>query len=88
MPLCGMERSEMRKNARWHRASYIYVVTDGGELLVQKRSMKKDYCPGFYDLACGGVVGEGEDADESAKREAEEELGIRDANLEKIKVQK
>ena len=38
--------------------------------------MKKDYCPGFIDLAAGGVIGAGEDEDISAIREVEEELGI------------
>ena len=75
----------------WHRASYVYVITDeahGSKLLVQKRTMKKDYCPGFFDLSTGGVVGEGEDDDINAVREVEEEIGIANAVLEKIKVVK
>ena len=48
--------------------------------------MKKDYCPGYFDLATGGVVGHEEDDDESAQREVAEELGIEGASLEKIKV--
>ena len=81
----------MRQQLLWHRASYVYIITDeahGSKLLVQKRTMKKDYCPGFFDLATGGVVGEGEDDDLSAVREVQEELGIANANLEKIKVVK
>jgi hypothetical protein len=27
-----------------------------GQFVVQIRSMKKEYCPGYYDLATGGVV--------------------------------
>ena len=50
--------------------------------------MKKDYCPGFFDLSTGGVVGEGEDDDINAVREVEEEIGIANAVLEKIKVVK
>lgn len=82
-------RKEMRENNLWHRASYIFIVTDeahGQKLLVQKRTMKKDYCPGYFDLATGGVVGEGEDDDLSALREIEEEIGIKNAALQKIKV--
>ena len=55
---------------------------------MQKRTMKKDYCPGYFDLSTGGVVGEGEDDDLNAVREVEEEVGIANANLEKIKVVK
>ena len=36
----------------------------------------KDYCPGYWDLATGGVVDAGEDDDEGASREIEEELGL------------
>lgn len=50
--------------------------------------MKKDYCPGYFDLSTGGVVGEGEDDDLSAQREVAEELGIANAVLEKVKVVK
>ena len=39
--------------------------------------MQKDYCPGFIDLAAGGVVDfADQDVDLSAKREVLEELGI------------
>ncbi|MFO0118022.1 MAG: NUDIX domain-containing protein [bacterium] len=38
--------------------------------------MMKDYCPGYFDLVTGGVVGAGEDDDESAQRELLEELGV------------
>ncbi len=38
--------------------------------------MQKDYCPGYIDLASGGVVGINEDEDTSARRELTEELGI------------
>ena len=85
----GATRQEMRVGKLWHRASYVFIVTDeahGHKLLVQKRTMKKDYCPGFFDLATGGVVGYGEDDDESAQREVAEELGIPDAALEKVGV--
>ena len=39
--------------------------------------MKKDYCPGFYDLANGGVVGGDESDIENAERELEEEIGLK-----------
>ena len=58
------KRKEVRIQNLWHRASYIFVYEkrEGQTyILVQKRSMKKDYCPGYFDLANGGVVG----ADES-----------------------
>ena len=38
--------------------------------------MNKDYCPGYFDLAAGGMVCAGEDEDKNAEREVHEELGI------------
>ena len=47
------------------------------------RSMQKDFCPGYLGLAVGGIVGYADtDVDSSAKRELEEELGIKDTNPE------
>jgi pyrimidine 5'-nucleotidase len=45
-------------------------------VLVQRRSMRKDYCPGKLDPTPGGVVGFGEAYRENALREIQEEMGI------------
>jgi len=45
------------------------VINSKKEFIVQKRSMLKDYCPGYLDLAAGGVVGAEENEDENALRE-------------------
>ena len=74
-------RNEMRARGLYHRASYILVFNSRGELFVQKRTMRKDIYPGYYDVAAGGVVLAGESYDESARRELYEELGIRDTAL-------
>jgi 8-oxo-dGTP pyrophosphatase MutT (NUDIX family) len=53
------------------------VINEKKQFVVQKRSMQKDYCPGFIDLAAGGIVTMAEqNPDEGAAREVEEELGI------------
>ena len=74
-------RHEMRTRGLPHRASYIMVFNSKGELFVQKRTRSKDIYPGYYDVAAGGVVLAGESYAESAKRELEEELGIRETVL-------
>ena len=74
-------RHEMRAKGLPHRAAYILVFNSSGKLFVQKRTMSKDIYPGYYDIAAGGVVLAGETYDESAQRELEEELGVRDAVL-------
>ena len=44
---------------------------------MQKRSQRKSYCPGYYDLVTGGVMGPDDKDDyDNACRELMEELGI------------
>lgn len=69
-------RERMRAEGLRHRATYI-VIHDGMEnILVQRRTNTKDFMPGMLDATAGGVVQAGEQLLESARREAEEELGI------------
>lgn len=70
-------RDEMRKKGLLHRVTYLLVFNSQGQILVQTRTMQKDWYPGYVDLAAGGVVTAGESYAESAHRELQEELGIR-----------
>ncbi|HYR02245.1 MAG TPA: NUDIX hydrolase YfcD, partial [Syntrophobacteria bacterium] len=72
-----LPRREMRAGNLPHRATYILVFNSRGELYVQKRTQSKDVFPGYYDVAAGGVILTGEGYEEGARRELEEELGIR-----------
>ncbi len=60
-----------------HRAVHVLVIDDAGRLLLQKRSVRKDLQPGKWDTSVGGHVGFGQSYEEAARREAEEELGVR-----------
>lgn len=71
-------RHDMRKKVLRHRATYIIVHDGMGKILVQKRTNNKDFYPGWMDVTAGGVVKRGENILVSARREAEEELGIAD----------
>lgn len=77
-------RREMRARNLPHRSTYILVFNARGQVYVQKRTMSKDIFPGYYDPATGGVVLAGETYEESARRELEEELGIRRAPLTRL----
>ena len=74
-------RSQMRREGLIHRTTYVFVFSSWGDLLVQERTGTKDAHPGWYDLAAGGVLVVGETYEESAYREANEELGLRDVVL-------
>ncbi|KQN55091.1 NUDIX hydrolase YfcD [Erwinia sp. E602] len=69
-------RVQMRAQCLRHRATYIVVHDGMGKILVQRRTETKDFMPGMLDATAGGVVQSGEGMLESARREAEEELGI------------
>ncbi|MGY2796707.1 8-oxo-dGTP pyrophosphatase MutT (NUDIX family) [Ewingella americana] len=69
-------RQQMRAQCLRHRASYIVVHDGMGKILVQRRTETKDFFPGWLDATAGGVVQSGENVLDSARREAEEELGI------------
>ncbi len=75
-------RSEMRKKGLLHRASYIIIKNLKGAYYIQKRTAIKDYCPSMLDACCGGVMSACEDPHQSALRELDEEMGIRDTELQ------
>ena len=77
-------RGKMRAHRLIHRSTYILVFNPEGALYVQKRTMTKDVFPGYYDPATGGVVLAGESYEESAMRELEEEMGIRNVLLTRL----
>ena len=69
-------REQMRAQCLRHRATYIVVHDGMGKILVRRRTETKDFHPGMLDATAGGVVQADEQLLESARREAEEELGI------------
>jgi isopentenyldiphosphate isomerase len=75
-------RREMRANVLWHRAVFIAVQSERGQLLVHRRADTKDVWPGCWDVAVGGVLSPGEDWHSGAIRELSEELGITGVQVE------
>lgn len=76
------ERSEIHRDGDLHGTVHVWLVryqkeTHSAEVLLQKRSADKDSFPGSYDISSAGHVPAGTDFLESARRELEEELGIR-----------
>lgn len=66
-----------------HQATVILVFDKEGKLVIQKRSLTKDTCPGYWAEGVGGHVKYGEDYLSVAVREIQEELGIT-ASLENL----
>lgn len=74
------ERGVAHCEGSLHPTVHIWIVREreqgAYDVLLQKRSAKKDSYPGCYDISAAGHVAAGEDILESAKRELREELGI------------
>jgi isopentenyldiphosphate isomerase len=70
-------REEIRAWRLPHRCVYILVFNRRGELFIHLRTPTKDVYPGYWDATVGGVLAAGELFDAGARRELEEELGIR-----------
>jgi isopentenyl-diphosphate delta-isomerase type 1 len=76
------ERSALHQNPGLiHRVVHVLIFNKKGELLLQKRSQKKDVAPGKWDTSVGGHINPGEDVLAAAMREMEEELGIQGSEL-------
>ncbi len=75
-PIVSAARDIVHQKGLWHRSCDIWVINSKGEILCQKRSMKKDVKPGKWESFFGGHVLAGEDYLDSAVKELAEELGI------------
>lgn len=73
---------EMHEKSLLHRSSNVFVFNSKGELFVHKRAGSLKLYPGMYDVKMGGIVRAGESYEEAAKRELEEEAGIKNAELD------
>jgi len=78
------DKDAVHRDGDLHRAAIIYVVNSSGKVLVHKRAATKKLNPSLWDITVGGHVHSGETYEDAAKRELEEELGIRNNELIEI----
>lgn len=69
-------RQYAHENGIFHRTAHIWLIADGKNVLLQKRSSQKDCFPDCYDISSAGHLTAGTDYIEGAVRELSEELGI------------
>ncbi len=75
------EKGEARKQGLMHRITRIFLHDGKGNVLLQKRHPKAHDSPNKWDFSAAGHVDEGENYEQAAKRELEEELGLKDVPL-------
>lgn len=71
------DRKEVYKDGDLHRTVHIWIINSKKELLVQKRSPKKDTYPNLWAISTAGHVKAGDTNIKTALREVKEELGIK-----------
>jgi isopentenyl-diphosphate delta-isomerase len=79
-------RAEIHRRGLIHRAVHIFAFNDRGEIYIQRRSATKDRHPSKLDSSAAGHVDPGESYFETAQRELEEELGLRDEINEVLRI--
>jgi isopentenyldiphosphate isomerase/intracellular septation protein A len=67
-----------------HPVVHLHIFNKNGQLYLQKRSQNKDVQPGKWDTAVGGHIVAGENVLDALKREAWEELGIKNDNFQPL----
>jgi isopentenyl-diphosphate delta-isomerase type 1 len=71
-----LPRKEVHDKKLLHRTISVLVFNNKGQVMLQKRSMKKDSNPGKWSFATGGHVGKDETYNQAAERELIEELNL------------
>ena len=69
-------KSEIHRKGLFHSTVHVWIFTEEGNILIQKRSKKKDLNPGVWDVSVAGHVKFNENIKKAAKRETLEETGI------------
>jgi isopentenyldiphosphate isomerase/intracellular septation protein A len=69
-----------------HPVVHLHIIGSNKTLLLQKRTMNKEIQPGKWDTAVGGHVSIDETLETALKREAFEEIGLKDFSARLLKV--
>lgn len=69
-------KSEIHRKGLFHSTVHVWIFTEEGNVLIQKRSKKKELNPGVWDVSVAGHIKFNENIKKAAKRETLEETGI------------
>lgn len=81
-PIRGASLDEVVELGLQHRVVRVIIYNEKGDILLQKRAKHMKMYPGLWDTSSAGYVDLGESYIQAAKRELQEELGIKLNNLE------
>jgi len=69
------DRYSKKEEGEYRIVVHICIFNSRGQMLIQRRSMQKESCPGLWDVSAAGGVNAGETSRQGAERECREELG-------------
>ena len=69
-------KSHIHQKGLYHATVHVWIFSEKGNVLIQKRSTKKKLNPGVWDVSVAGHVEYKEDIKAAAVRETFEETGI------------
>jgi isopentenyl-diphosphate delta-isomerase len=69
-------KSEAHRDGKLHRAFSIFVFNPAGQLLLQKRSMKKYHSDGLWSNTCCSHPRPGEKIEKEVLRKLQQEMGF------------
>ena len=79
-------KSEIHRKGLFHSTVHVWIFTEEGNILIQKRSKKKELNPGVWDVSVAGHIKFNENIKKAAKRETYEETGININTKDLIKI--
>lgn len=77
------DRSELNYDVDIFRSSSLWITNSNGDVLLAQRKLNKKVNPGKWGEAVGGTVDGNDSYYETATREAQEELGLKDIEITK-----
>ena len=82
-PTGAMEKIQVHREGKLHRAFSIFIFNDKGEMLLQQRAFNKYHSAGLWTNACCSHPKPNEVTEAAAIRRLKEELGF-ETSLEKL----
>lgn len=77
------EKIKAHEDAKLHRAFSIFIFNSNGEMILQRRALKKYHCGGLWTNTCCSHPRKGETLEQAAHRRLKEEMGF-DTELERV----